>query len=360
MSRIISRVVIATAASLPLVGCWDKNKKVEQVQKEEQVSPLVHPQQDSEKKDIFEELLQTKGAKGFMHGSVPGTDTFVFTYGEVLKSEHFSLIPANDAIRAKLHETARHQAVTIHGKILSKATPQRHVLVEEIQVGDKWDPKFTFQYKEQPRITDLTKHLKEKKEILCTVHALLHGGKVLVVNYQGHIVPVYVEDPKWTKDLWTTDKIRLRFEVRDHQGGPPHVSLRDEKDIVPVEVIESIVALKEKERQVEGSLVWFPKTPVTTFEVWGIQEKDSNGLSRIYALFNSEDKKELQKIDALLRNAWNGEKEGFVRRSTSFYNTNVQLRVHGVVTQFSPNQGNPVIELRSQDIEFKNKGGNLK
>ena len=261
-------------------------------------------------------------------------------------------LKSND-IQTKLKGATRHQPVTVYGKILAKDTPQQHILIDKIELGERWDPKVKFQYNNQPRIADLNKHLKEKTEILGTVHALLHEGKVLLVNYGGHAIPVHIQDPQLTKDLWSSDKIRLRFQVRNHSEGPPHLSLHSEKGVAPIEVIESMTKINGKERQIEGALVWFPKSPATAIEVWGIEEKDTNGVSRIYALFNFEDEKDLQKIDTLLRDAWNKKKEGFISRAgTSFYHPNIRLQLKGTVNQFARNQGNAVIDLKSEDIKL--------
>ena len=303
------------------------------------------------KSNNFEETLKTDGAKGLIHASISATDTYVFTSGNIF-GEHYSLIPKNNDIKTKLQNTMRHQGVIIFGKVVDKGTLQKHILVSKVEPGEQWNPKVNFQYKDQGRIPGLAKHLQGKKEILCSVHALLHEGEVLVVNYSGHNIPVYVEDPKLTKDLWSNDKLQLKFELREHLQGPPHFYLKNEKDSFPIRVLDSMSKLQGQERKIEGALVWFPKSPGSDIrELWGIEEKDSNGLSRIYALFNLNDEAELKKIDSVLRDAWNKQQDGFIRQSSSFYNPKIQISVTGVINQFFRNQRNPVLDVEAKNIK---------
>ncbi len=305
------------------------------------------------KNSEFEDSLKTKGAKGLIHASVPETDMFVFTAGNIF-GEHYSLIPKNNDVKTKLQNTTRHQAVTIFGTVVDKGTLQKHILVTNIEPGEKWEPKVKFGYKDQGRIPELAKHLQGKKEIVASVHALLHGGEVLVVNYKGHNIPVYVEDPKWTKDLWSNDRLKLQIELQDHAKGPPHLYLRSEKkEVSPIRVLESMSALQGKEKKVEGALVWFPKSPGSDVqELWGIEDKDPvSGISRVYALFNLSDENELKKIDSVLRDAWNKKQDGFIRQSSSFYHPEIRISVEGTINQFFRNQRNPVIDVEAKNIK---------
>ena len=348
--------VLATVLALPVLGYAQSESKDKQ-------NPVPHTQTAVNKAIEIKDLLQTKGAKGLVHGSVPETNMYVFVYGDpIRKSTHYSLIPANDTIKSELKKTDRNQVVTIYGDIVGKGTPetpQQHVIVKKIERGEIWepkisdDPKVILEYARESRIPDLAKHLKERKEINCSVHALLHEGKVLIVNYGGHIIPVHVKDPQWTKDLWSTDKIRLRLQVRNHEQGPPHISLRDEKDIAPVKVLEGITSIQGKERNVKGSLVLFPKSPLLSVDVWGVQEKDPvSGLTRVYSLYNFNDEKDSQKIDEIMRAAWYKQKKGFIQYSSSFYHPEIRVEISGIVNQLVRNQRNPILEIKSSDIKL--------
>ena len=347
---IISRAVIAGLFTIPVLG-YTQGGKLGPSPKDAIVK----------KDDTFENLLKTKGAKGLVHGSVPETDMYVFAYGDPIRSTQYSLIPENDKVKAELTKIARNQIVTIYGDTVGKGTPQQHVIVKKIEAGELWnpkisdDPKIILEHTKEKRIPDLAKHLKERKEIDCSVHALLHGGKVLIVNYGGHTIPVHVKEgeTQWTKDLWSTDKIRLRFKVRNHEQGPPHVSLRDEEGIAPVKSLESVITIQGKERNVKGSLVLFPKSPLLSIDIWGIQEKDPvSGLTRVYSLFNFNDEKDAQKIDETLRAAWYKQRKGFIQYSSSFYHPNIRLEINGTVNQLVRNQRNPILEIKSSDIKL--------
>lgn len=356
---VLGKIVLATAIGVPLAGC-SPEKKEEQEKKIEQVipnNPHSSAGDTEEKKKEFEKLLSTNGVTGLVHGSIPRADMYVFVYGDPIQGgEHFSLIPQNDEIRSKLEKITRHQAVTINGKLLKKGTPQQHILVEAINPGTVWNPKVPFKYTKEPYFTpeELKKELEEKKEINCVVHAVLHDGKVLIINYQGGVIPVHVNDPKWTKDLRSSDKIKLRYKVRDHEHGPPHISLRIENNIPPVQVIDAILPLSDSKEKykLEGSLVWFPKSPILTREVWGLRVVDSNGLVRTFSLHNLRDKQDVQKIDAIFQKAWQKKNNGFIRSSSFFYHPSIKVEVTGDIIHFVPNQRNPLIDLDSKDIKL--------
>ena len=340
----IRNVALAALFALPVLGYTQTEDKGK-------VGP--HTQNAIVRKEnTFENLLKTKGAKGLVHGSVPETDMYVFTDGNIF-GEHYSLIPKNNDIRMKLQKTSRHQEVTIFGKIVDKGTPQKHILVENIEPGKKWDPKVTFQYKEQPRIPELAKYLEGKKEIVCSVHAILRGGETLVVNYEGHNIPIYVEEKKWTQDLRSNDIINLKFKSRKHTKGPSHLSLHSENGAVPITPLDSMSNLQDKEKPVKGALVWFPISPGSDIrELWGVEEKrPNNEPSRIFAIY-SDDKNKLDKIDSILRKAWEKEKAGFIRQTSSFYNPKIEVSVKGVVKHFFRNQRNPVIMVEPKDIKL--------
>ncbi len=343
--RGFGKLAIATAVSLPLL-----NSKETLAEK-----PVTHP---TIKDEInIKELLKTKGATGLVHGSVPGSDLFVFVYGDPIRGgERFSLIPANNDIKTKLQKISRHQAVTIKGTVDDKGTPQKHIVVEEIKLGEVWNPKIDFKYTSQPYSTpnQLKKQLEGKTNIDCVVHAVLHSGKVLIVNYKGDVIPVHVTDPKWTKDLRSSDQINLRYTIRPHSEGPLHVSLRTGGNVSPVKVLDAILPLTKSKEKVtlQGSLVWFPVSPILTTETWGIKVKSQNGLERTYSLYNLRNKDDIKNLDEVLRAEWKKKTEGFIRSSSLFHHPQIKIEVTGKVNHFDVNQKNPLVDLDSKDIKI--------
>lgn len=358
LTRSIKAALLGSAI---LAGC-SKNDVEERPNNIERVVPQ-NPHEGNpntqQANNSISELLKTTGLTGLVHGSIPGSEMYVFVYGDPIRGgEHYSLIPLNDEIKAKLENIKRHQTVTITGKLLSKGTPQQHVLTEGIKVEKKWEPQVTFKYTNQPYFTleELKEHLKGKEEINCVVHAVLHDGKVLIINYRENILPVHITDPECTKNLRSSDKISLRYKIREHDEGPLHLSLRIEKDIPPVKVLDGIKVLSDSKEKykLEGSLVWFPKSPLLLWEVWGLRVKDSNGLIRTYSLHNLRDKKDVKKIDEILQEAWKKRDRGFILSSSSFYHPDIRVEVVGDVVHFAQNQRNPLIDLDSKDIKIHN------
>jgi len=187
----------------------------------------------------------------------------------------------------------------------------------------------------------------------CVVHAVLHDGKVIIVNNQENVIPVHVNDPKWTKSLRSSDKIKLRYSVREHDQGPPHLSLRTENNVDPVEVLDSILKLSKKgEVKLEGSLVLFPKSPLLTHDVYGLRVKDSRGLVRTFSLHNLRDEEDVKKINSILKEIWDKKKEGFIRTTSFFYNPDIRIEVTGNVNHFAQNQRNPLFDMDSKNIRL--------
>ncbi|MBI3308028.1 MAG: hypothetical protein HYZ79_01475, partial [Candidatus Melainabacteria bacterium] len=128
----LGKFVLATSFIIPTIGHSQETK----------VDKANTPHTETiASKGSFEELLQTTGAKGLVHGSIPDLDMFVFTYGDLLKGEHHSLIPKNDDVRSNLQKATRHQEIKINGQVVKKGTPQQHVSVEKVELGKAWDPK---------------------------------------------------------------------------------------------------------------------------------------------------------------------------------------------------------------------------
>lgn len=353
----LKKVLVATVLAVPLAGCTENKKEEKNTTVQQTVPQNPHSGNDIKKtENDFEELLKTTGVKGLVHGSVPNSEMFVFVYGDPIQGGvHYSLIPSNNKIKTKLETTARHQSVIIKGELLNKGTPQQHILLEDIKRGEKWKPEVAFKYTNPKYYSpeELKENLKDKNEINCVVHAVLHGGKVLIVNHNENVIPVHVTDPKWTKDLRSSDKIKLRYKIREHDQGPLHLSLRTEKDIAPIEVIDSILKLSDSKEKykLEGSLVWFPKSPVLIRDVWGLRVKDSNGLVRTYSLYNLRDKEDVEKISTTLKEAWQKKNDGFVFSSSYFYHPDIKIEVTGDIVHFVQNQRNPLIDLDSKDIK---------
>ena len=82
------------------------------------------------------------------------------------------------------------------------------------------------------------------------------------------------------------------------------------------------------------------------------------GIDRFLAVINFADEEERKKVEEKCRKLWDEEKalkrKGFVRRGdgSSFFNRNIRIRINkGTVHVFSRNQGNPILDLKAEDIE---------
>lgn len=303
----------------------------------------------------MEELLKVDGAKGLIHGSIPGAELYVLTHGKsAIGAKRYALLPGGEDVREKLVATKRHQEVTIWGKLSKKDTPQEHIVVTRIDLGPQWKPEVSFRSGPAPRVENLAVHLQRKMEIPCLVHAVLYGGRVLVVEYGGWPIPVKIDEEQvqWTKGLWTSDRILLRFADRKHTKGPLHLSLLEEKGKAPIRILDSLERANGQKRTVEGVLRWYPKGPFTE-EIWAVDEIDATGIPRTYFLF-AEEEGHQKEIDRVLRKAWNHRAKGFLAASSSFSHPRIRIRVTGVVMT-SRGQGNPALVVLPQDVRVVQK-----
>lgn len=355
MGRLLVRglgsLVLGTSAFLSLAGNAQE-KKIESG------TAPIH-KNDLKTSEEFAKLLQTKGVTGLVHGNIPGAKMYVFVYDDpIAGGERYSLIPKNDDVKKKIESLSRHQVVTIFGKLSPKGTPQQHIVVDDLKAEKPWEPKVTFKYKDQPyrSVEDLKTKLEGKSEINCEVHANLQDGKVLIVNYDGDVLPVHVTDPKCTNGLRSSDKIALRYTVRQHAEGPIHLALKNEGDKPPIKVLESILPFSESTDKFtkKGNLVWFPPSPLINREegVWGLEEKDSNGLKRTYSLFNLRNTDDVENINKLLKAEWDKKTDGFIRSTSRFIHPEIHIEVFGDIMHFTINQRNPLIDLDSKDIKI--------
>lgn len=338
-------------------------------------NPLPHATQgkDAPQKTI-EELLGGEGLAGSIHGGVAEGNLFVLVHGKSLfDQERLAMIPVFESVRSDLAKGIRGQKLKVWGNLIAKATPQRHILVRKVELGEKWDPKVDFEFEDYPAkpIEKLSEELEKKVEVVGIVHAVLHDGKVVVIEIDGNKKPLRVNDPSFTKDLYRDDVVKVRYLLQSRPlQEPKHMVLdtSDPEKKKPVEVLDSIGDLNgvvldgsdPEKKQIEGNLVWFPKSPFASRDVWGVRQMDvgQKGIDRFLAVINFADEEERKKVEEKCRKLWDEEKalkrKGFVRRGdgSSFFNRNIRIRINkGTVHVFSRNQGNPILDLKAEDIE---------
>ncbi|MGV3723166.1 MAG: hypothetical protein ACO1SX_19875 [Actinomycetota bacterium] len=306
-------------------------------------------------------LAKGDGLKGSMHGSVPSLDTYVFTWSSprgFFQNQNLSLVPATPEVGAQLAAMSRHQAATVWGTLVRVNAGQSHVRVERVRPGEKWDPGVRTTPMERIKPEKLKRELSRKNELNALVHAIGEDGSALVVEYRDEVIPVQVPPVealrKSVAGLFRGDRVRLQYRIAEYPKTPLHLLLTPDLETgkTGLEVTDSLHALHEQTRTVEGNLVLFPKSPALRRAIWGVEERGPNGLHRYFTIFNFENQEEQAKIDALLQGAWSSSPEGVKDGRNKYIHTRVRVRVTGKVNNPAHNQANPTLITTADQVSI--------
>lgn len=300
------------------------------------------------------------GLKGTMHGAVPGLDIYVFTWWHpkgFFRNENLSLVPGTPEVAKQLAALERHQTARVWGKLVQVTAGQTHIQVERIEPGEKWSPGVEAAPVKRIKPEELARDLARKRQLEALVHAISPDGSALVVEYREQVIPVQVPPNetlrKTVANLYRGDRIRMRYRVAEHPKRPLHLVIDAEpgSEQVALEVTDSLHALHEQERTVEGNLVLFPRSPVLQRTIWGVEERGPNGLHRYFTIFNFDDKEDQAKIEAALQAAWNAKPRGVKDARNKYVHTKVRVRVSGKVNNPAHNQANPTLLTRAERVQ---------
>lgn len=319
------------------------------------------PAKPAEKPVDLDALAQGAGLKGTVHGSNRELGTYVFTWahpGGFFRNENLSLVAGSPEIEAQLSGLSRHQAAVVWGKVVRVTAGQSHVKVEKVEPGEKWDPGVKTEPRDRPDPEALAKRLAKRKRLEAMVHATSNDGSALVVEYRDEVIPVQTPPSeglrKQVAGLFRGDRIRFQYRIAEYPRRPMHLVLPStpETEVSVLEVRDAIHAQHDKELTMEGNLVLFPKSPALRRAIWGVEEKGPDGLHRYFTIFNFEDRKDQDAIDALLQAAWSGETRGVKDARNKYVHTRVRVKVTGKVSNPARNQANPTLITRSAQVEI--------
>jgi len=309
---------------------------------------------------LDELAAQARGAglRGAMHGASPGAGAFVFTWWDpksFFANRNFPVIPADEAVAARLAELERHQQVVLRGDFLRPPGSQPHLRVTGVEPGEKWSPGVTPTETWRPP-PPLERLLAGRERIAALVHATEADGSVLVIEYRDAVIPAVVPDDarirEQVRGLFRGDRIRLRFRLRQSERRPVHMVVEPGSPERPaVEVTDAIRDQHERERTLTGRLVLFPKSPVLRREIWGVEDRGPDGLHRYFTLANFRDAAEMDRIGAKARAAWEG-RPGVLDARHKYVHLQVRVRASGSVSNPARNQANPTLITRADRIEF--------
>lgn len=293
------------------------------------------------------QLNSSQGVEGEVHGANAAFGLYVFTYRNPKNFFEFlevSLIAPTPELAAALAQSKRHDRVRVKGKLLDNRSPQPHAEISSFEIIKPYTA--TPAIPEYAYAALIPDELRQRNSELFLVHAVQVGGKILVVEYQDLVLPIYVEDARLTTKLARNDVVRLHYELDTPPDRPLHLKLRDID--APIEVIESVMALHGKEADVTGALVLFPTSPQVRFNVFAVLQDLPGGLRRQYTLANFESTETFDKIREKLQHAWDASPEAVSGRN-KLISKQVRVRARGKFNEVDANQANVQILLDGPD-----------
>ena len=298
--------------------------------------------------DAVARALSTVGAEGWIHGAVAERGLYVFTLrdsADFFRYRDFPLIPATSELAQTMASLRRHDRVLVRGVVVVH-NEERHLRATAVELVEKWSPSQSAPpYRHDPALPE---RLLNGRELAGRVHAVDAGGRVLVLEYGDLVVPIAVEDPTRTAELWRNDKVRVRYRVAGHPGRPTHLRLDPDAD-PPIERLSHIAAGHGAEIELEGELTLFPKSPQLLFDIWALRVVDADQIECDYTLVNFEDLELFSGIRAALAAAWQASAVAPVDRRNKLTKPGLRVRAKGILNVVSPGQANPQILLRSRE-----------
>ena len=306
-----------------------------------------HPEayQGLELTQLAEELSNT-GLIGRIHGAASESQMFLMSVREpsnFFSHREFSLLASDRETSEILNQANRHDLVCVQGNFLSNPSPQQHITVNSIQVLEPWKQPEGF----TPYQRQLTREFPQQSSLIGKVHAIAAQGKILVVEYQDDVIPIYVTATEYTQGLYRGDIIKLAYKIQGQPQKPTHLKL-DDKVENPLEVIDAITKWQNQEQTLTGNLVKFPQSPQLKFDVYAI-EVDTQGIQRYFTLVNFQDIDEFQNIRNKLANIWDKNLATAISGRNMLINPEVKIQAQGLINIVSPEQANPQILLDSAE-----------
>ncbi len=293
----------------------------------------------------FEAALQGAGVDGWIHGRLGPLAVFVFREkGDFFRYALFPMVSHIPAVRQELQTLKRHDKIHIKGSFIDNGAPQKHIYVTELAVLERWDggggePVPPYEY--EAKVPD---ELIGRSEFIGKVHFAAQDGSMIVTEYKDVIVPV-VGIPGRANNLYRGDKIRLQYKVQQTPGRPAHLAL-DSEAKEPVTVIARLKDLHGRTACVEGQLIKFPKSPEVVFDVFALQNTDSDFYTLDYTLVNFEDPELFKAIRAKAAEAWDQHPETVINGRNKLLNPRLHVRACGILNVVSPSQANPQVLIQ--------------
>lgn len=317
--------------------------------------------------ELIEEKLSGTGLTGWVHGSASYYSTYSITYRSedksdkmaFFKSEQYSLVPGSKEIGDLFKGLRRHDKITIYGKILKNSSSLTHIIVDRLEVIEKYpnpvENSYSFDDSQFKNLESFT--------LLGQVHAnsQVEGrGRALVVDWKDILIPISVPKALENRsaELIRGDIIQITVKALTTPHSTRHYVL-DDSSPAPLTVIDSIRLCHGQKRLVAGFLVKFEKSPAISTDVYAIRVMDSNGIARNFTLFPAVKDPDqfveiFKAVSEKAKNAWESSTDPGLPIRNFYGKQSVQIEAEGTLNIVSSEQANAQIYLESADqVSFK-------
>ena len=309
---------------------------------------------------FLQQQLLGEGLVGTIHGVMSINQQAVFTYRSdtnFFDAEELSLVPSDGQVAGLLASVGRHDRIRIEGNLLQTGDGPRHVLVEALEVLEPYATRYDYNY----RIDETLFAGIERAKILAHVHAIIDGGKGLVLEYEDMVLPVIVDasHQELSATLYRNDIVLVDVSIIRADNRPLHFRT-DATIIDALQRIDAMVGCHNREITLQGELVRFPASPAISRDVYAVKVSDANGIARIYTLFPGLGFEDPAAFNALFtalaekaQLAWQAGAVTAVAGRNYFVNPAVQVTVSGRINVTSANQANPQLYIDNvEQLEF--------
>ena len=292
--------------------------------------------------------LETTGLIGSVHGAANPSGMYVLSVREpnnFFAHREFSLVASDPDTRSTLEQINRHDRLCVQGSIIPNSSPQKHIAVNSVSVLEPWQQPQG--YEPYARSSDIPQQLQQQTSFVGKVHAIGEEGKILVVEYQDGVIPLYVQDTQYSKGLYRGDIVKLHYQIQQRPQQPTHLQL-DSTVSQPIEVLDAIASWHNQPKTLTGNLVKFPRSPQLKFDVYAM-EVETQGIKRYFTLINFEDITAFENIRTKMANLWDANTNTAIAGRNMLINPEVQIEATGTINLVSTEQANPQILLSGAD-----------
>ncbi|BCD98840.1 hypothetical protein [Marinagarivorans cellulosilyticus] len=311
-------------------------------------------------RDFLQQQLLGEGLVGTVHGVMSINQQAVFTYRSdtnFFDAEELSLVPNDGQVAGALASVGRHDRIRIQGNLLQTGDGPRHVLVEALEVLEPYATRYDYNY----RVDETLFEGVDRAKILAQVHAIVDGGKGLVLEHEDMVLPVIVDasHQALSAALYRNDIVLIDVSIIRADNRPLHFRT-DAAVVDALQRVDAMVGCHNREVVLQGALVRFAASPAISRDVYAVKVSDANGIARIYTLFPGIGFEDPAAFNALFsalsekaQAAWQANLATAVAGRNYFVNPVVQVNVAGRINVTTANQANPQLYVDNvEQLEF--------